>query len=261
MQHLGPYDTVTLQEITARSVGGICLLSETLRAPQKYAVAPNAYSLAQAHFYPQAWYRAVFAGKAPVGFIMLSDEPEKPEYFLWRFMIAPHFQGRGYGRAAIERLVDYVRTRPGATELLVSCILGEGSPAGFYEQVGFVSTGEMEGVELILKMARRGTACRAQSAPMGCRGRGMPTACRAHGVPCPGRAVPGACGQGTPCPIRAHGVGRPRGAGKARLAQSAPTAWGVHRVRARHALPNPRPRRGASTGCGQGTPCPYVADE
>ena len=150
--YLGPYDEVTLQEITSKTVGGVCLLSETMRAPQKYAVAPNAYSLAQAHFYPRARYRAVFAGKAPVGFIMLSDDADKPEYFLWRFMIAPHYQGRGYGRAAVERLVDYVRTRPGATELLVSCVLGEGSPVGFYERVGFVSTGRMDGIELVLKM-------------------------------------------------------------------------------------------------------------
>ena len=151
--YLGPYDEVTLQEITEKTVVGVCLLSETLRTPQKYAVAPNAYSLAQALFSPAAWYRAVFAGKAPVGFIMLSDRPDEPEYFLWRFMIAPHFQGRGYGRAAIDRLVDYVRTRPGAQELLVSCILGDGSPLAFYERVGFVSTGKMEGDELVLKMA------------------------------------------------------------------------------------------------------------
>ena len=35
-------------------------------------------------------------------------------------MIAEPYHGRGYGRQAVDRLVEYVKTRPGARELLVS---------------------------------------------------------------------------------------------------------------------------------------------
>ncbi len=151
-QHLGPYGEVTLREINADTVRGICLLSDTLSEPQKYFVAPNAISLAQAHFHEHAWFRAIYAGKAAVGFLMIVDDDQAPEYFLWRFMVGEPFQGRGYGARAIQRLVEYVRTRPGAKELLVSCGLGEGSPQRFYEKQGFVSTGEMLGDELVLRM-------------------------------------------------------------------------------------------------------------
>jgi diamine N-acetyltransferase len=150
-QHLGGAgEEVTLREITDKTVFGICLLSDTLTYPKRRFVAPNDISLAQAHFHPHAWFRAIYAGRFPVGFMMMVDDPDEPEYFLWRFMIAELYQGRGYGRQAIERLVDYVRTRPGARELGVSCGLGEGSPEGFYLKAGFVSTGEIDEGELVL---------------------------------------------------------------------------------------------------------------
>ncbi len=148
----GPQEPVTLQKITDQTVRGICRLSETLTDPQDLFVAPNAHSLAQAHFNPYAWFRAVNAGKTPVGFMMLEDNHEEQEYFLWRYMIATPYQGRGYGRAAISLLADYVRTRPGATELLVSCVPHPQGPYEFYKKCGFADTGEMEGIEVVMKM-------------------------------------------------------------------------------------------------------------
>ena len=51
-------------------------------------VAPNAASLAQAHFSENAWLRAIYADDTLVGFVMLYDAPDEQEYFLWRYMIA-----------------------------------------------------------------------------------------------------------------------------------------------------------------------------
>lgn len=146
------YEEVQLREITEGTVYWVCLLSDTLTDPKKSMVAPNAISLAQAHFNKYAWFRAIYAGKAAVGFLMLYDNYDEGDYFLWRFMIAEPYQGRGYGRKAIERLVEYVKTRPNAKGLGVSCGLGAGSPQEFYEKVGFVSTGEIDDGELVLKM-------------------------------------------------------------------------------------------------------------
>ncbi len=151
--HLGPYDEVRLGEITEETVRTVCKLTDTLVEPQKYMVAPNAVSLAQALFSKHAWYRAIYAGKALVGFLMLYEDESKPEYFLWRFMIASPYQGRGYGAGAIRRLVEYVRTRPNARELSTSCELGPGSPKAFYIKQGFISTGEFLDDELVLKMS------------------------------------------------------------------------------------------------------------
>lgn len=49
-------------------------------------------------------------------------------------------------------LVDYVRGRPGAKELLVSYIDHEEGPAGFYRKLGFTETGEVEDNEVIMRL-------------------------------------------------------------------------------------------------------------
>ena len=144
---------VSLREITADTVRAICKLSDTLVEPQKRVVAPNAISIAQAHFSPLAWFRAIYADEEPVGFIMLYDNPDEPTYFLWRLMVAAPHQGKGYGRQAIAHLIEYVKTRPRATELLVSCHEGEGSPEGFYQALGFRRNGQMEEDEVVLSLA------------------------------------------------------------------------------------------------------------
>lgn len=92
---------IELREVTDETVRAICRL---LVAPsQRRFVAPNAVAFAEALFEPKAWPRAVYADGVPVGFLMLEDDPEAASYFLWRLMIAEDFQGRGYGRRAIER--------------------------------------------------------------------------------------------------------------------------------------------------------------
>ncbi len=148
----GPEAEVSLREITEETVRQICNLSNTLTPPRKFMVAPNAVSIAQAHFSPHAWFRAIYADETPVGFLMLYDDPEEPEYFLWRLMIAGPHHGKGFGRRAIGLLIDYVRTRPGANVLETSCGQGPGSPEGFYGKLGFVRNGKMLGEEVGLSL-------------------------------------------------------------------------------------------------------------
>jgi len=140
---------VSLREITRETLWPVLQLE--VAPEQRRFVASNAISIAQAHFHPEAaWFRAIYAGETPVGFLMLHDEPGA--CFLWRFMIDHRFQGLGYGRRALERLLDHVRTLPGAAEIRTSCVPGDGTPIPFYEKAGFTLTGEAdeEGGELIM---------------------------------------------------------------------------------------------------------------
>ena len=143
---------VSLREITSETVVQICKLSDTLSEQQRKMVAPNAISIAQAHFSDKAWFRAIYADEMAVGFIMLYDDSEKPEYFLWQLMIAGPYQGKGYGRKAIELLVEHVKTRPGARELSTSYVPTEGGPEGFYRRMGFEPTGEVDDGEIVVRL-------------------------------------------------------------------------------------------------------------
>ncbi len=141
---------VALAEVTGDTVRAICRLA--VAPEQSRFVAPNAVSFAQALFEPKAWYRAIVADDAPVGFLMLYDDPGEPVYFLWRFMVDARFQGKGYGGRAIELLAEHVRTRPGATELRTSWVPGPGSPEGFYLRLGFQPTGEIDEGEVVARL-------------------------------------------------------------------------------------------------------------
>jgi diamine N-acetyltransferase len=143
---------VSLRAVTRENLRDVLMLS--VAPEQARFVASNAVSIAQAHFQPDvAWFRAIYADETPVGFLMLHDDPEKPEYHLWRFMIDHRFQKLGYGRGALGLLLDHVRGRPGAAALTLSYVPGDGSPAAFYERVGFAHTGEAdEDGELLMRI-------------------------------------------------------------------------------------------------------------
>ena len=142
MIHLREIDTGNLREILHLKV-----------APeQERFVAPNAVSIAQAYFYrDSAWFRGIYDGDTPVGFVMLEDKPDVGSYTLWRFMIDARHQRKGYGRQALELIFAHVKGRPGAKELMTSCVDAPGGPGPFYEGLGFAYTGELDEGERVMR--------------------------------------------------------------------------------------------------------------
>ena len=122
-----------------RFVGGVV---ESLRQAAEH---PGAHAI--------AW--AIHAGETPVGFVMIADEVDSPDYipqFLWKLLIDERHQGKGYGTATLDLVVEYFRARPGVGEVRTSAGQGEDSPIPFYERYGFVRTGELHDDEVMLKL-------------------------------------------------------------------------------------------------------------
>ena len=138
---------ISLKEVTAstvRDVTNLCVARE-----QETYVASNAVSIAQAYFHrEEAWFRAVHAGEVLVGFVMLRDStsmtpaPQPANLALWRLMIDHRFQGKGYGRKALELVVAHARTRPGIDALHTSYVEGPHGPRDFYLSFGFRHAGQ-----------------------------------------------------------------------------------------------------------------------
>jgi diamine N-acetyltransferase len=147
---------VSLRKITADTVRSVTDLS--VRPEQSHAVASNAISLAEALFYEEAWYRAIYYGESLVGFVMLYDErlrqcpSSEPKVILWRFMIDADFQGQGIGKTALKLVVEWVRSHPKVSTLITSYVPGPYSPEGFYLSQGFQPTGEIDDGEIVLKL-------------------------------------------------------------------------------------------------------------
>lgn len=147
---------VTLREITAETV--IPVVKLNVAESQKGFVAPNAVSLAQALFAPEAWYRAIYADEELAGFVMLADEslkapaPDAPAIGVWRLMVDARFQGRGIGRAAMEQVIEHVRSKGRFRTLDVSYVPGPGCPESFYLSLGFRHTGRVDCAEVVLEL-------------------------------------------------------------------------------------------------------------
>jgi diamine N-acetyltransferase len=108
---------------------------------------------------PHPWAVHDAATGALVGFAMISDDIPQPmdddlvgPYFLWKLLIDEPCQGRGYGAATIDAVVEYLSSRPGADVLYTSCADGPGSPRGFYLRYGFTDTGRVMWGENVLAL-------------------------------------------------------------------------------------------------------------
>ncbi|MDJ0769146.1 MAG: GNAT family N-acetyltransferase [Ilumatobacter sp.] len=157
----GPAGSVELVAVTDANVRAVGELDRAFS--QRELVAPVLVSLAQALVPPirggmplEPWYRAIEADGELAGFVMLAEPHEGvPHPYLWRFLVDVRHQGRGIGRTAIDRIARE-RRRAGATHLAVSWVPDAvGSPARFYERLGFVPTGRVEHgeVEALLDLA------------------------------------------------------------------------------------------------------------
>jgi diamine N-acetyltransferase len=144
---------VSLRLITAQTVRSVCSL--TVAKDQESFVAPNAVSLAQALFAPQAWYRAIYLAEQPVGFVVFEDESllptrrEVPEVRLWRFMVDARFQGQGVGNAALLQVIEHIRGKDLFSVLATSYVLCPGCAEQFYLGLGFRRTSRVKCGEIL----------------------------------------------------------------------------------------------------------------
>lgn len=98
---------------------------------------------------------AIFADEKMVGFAMFafdtaSSDPDD-KYWLWRFMIDKNAQGKGYGAAALEKIIDYFKSQ-GADHILLSTKPTNTAALSLYRKYRFAETGEMNDGETVLRL-------------------------------------------------------------------------------------------------------------
>jgi len=140
---------IELREITNESVRAICSLE--VADEQREFVAPNALSIAEAHFAPNHWMRAIYADQQPAGFVLTHEDPGEGTFYLWRFMVAEQYQRLGVGHRAMELLVERWRGL-GATRATLSVVPTNPGAISFYESLGFRRTGEEHGGEVVMRL-------------------------------------------------------------------------------------------------------------
>mgnify|MGYP001766317419 CR=1 FL=1 len=120
---------------------------------QTNLVASNVESLAEADEDADARPRAVVAGDRIVGFLMYELFEGGRAANIYRFMIDVAEQGRGYGRAALARLLDEIAAESDVERVEI-CYMPENVGARrLYAEAGFVEVGVDEDGEIIARRA------------------------------------------------------------------------------------------------------------
>ncbi len=95
--------SVTLKDITQENFEE--LISLFVDQEQEQFVASNLYTIAQMQFKEEKIAKGVYVDEKAVGLIAYDLE----DYDIWRLMIDARFQGNGYGRKAMEIVLDILR--------------------------------------------------------------------------------------------------------------------------------------------------------
>jgi len=148
------HEDVELRDVTADNWQAVVGLE--LDPDQEELLSSNDESLREARHDPDARPRAIYAGDQLVGFLMYDagDPEDQPrEALIYRFMIDRGHQGRGYGRAALARAIDEIRTIHGVKKLAISYVPDNPTAKSFYASFGFVEVGLDEDDEMIAELA------------------------------------------------------------------------------------------------------------
>ena len=113
-------------------------------------------SLAQAYVYRnQCQPFGIYADGKMIGYVMVIYDYDIPEYDVWHMMIDEPMQGRGYGSEALDRVIDYIRTKSFGESDRAALTCNKNNPIArkLYESKGFSVTGVEDEDEI--EMVRR----------------------------------------------------------------------------------------------------------
>jgi diamine N-acetyltransferase len=141
---------ITFKEVTKDNLYALSMLK--VSSEQNNFVAPNTYSVAQSKFYPSWMPLGVYDDEVPVGFFMYGIDNTDKALWIIRMMIDEKFQGKGYGRHALEKLIERIKMNNNYSEVFLSFVPGNERAKKLYESVGFKDTGRIEEDEIVYRL-------------------------------------------------------------------------------------------------------------
>ena len=128
-----------------------------LASGQERFVSHPIRSLAQAYVYrEQCQPFGIYEDETMVGYVMVIYDYDIPEYDIWHMMIDESYQKRGYGSAALDRVLDYIKSKPfgSSNRVTLTCNRENIRALNLYQSKGFTETGaaDEDEIELFLMM-------------------------------------------------------------------------------------------------------------
>lgn len=129
---------VTIREIAADNF--IEAMRLEVKPEQKQFVASNAASIAQSKFYTYLDCYGIYDGDTMVGFSAFGKNPEDDTIWVVRHMIGAQYQGKGYGSAGLNALLDHMKSEYDCTSVYLDVGPQNDAAIKLYESAGFVDT-------------------------------------------------------------------------------------------------------------------------
>ncbi len=144
---------INLRKITEENF--IDAFNLKLALGQERFVSHPIRSLAQAYVYrDQCQPFGIYKGNAMVGYVMVIYDYVTPEYDIWHMMIDESNQRRGYGSVALDRVLDYIKTKPfgSSNRVTLTCNRDNIQAQNLYKSKGFTETGVVDEDEIELSV-------------------------------------------------------------------------------------------------------------
>ena len=122
-----------------------------LRKDQEEFVSHPIRSLAQAYVYRnQCQPFGIYQDEEMVGYVMVIYDYDVPEYDIGHMMIDEARQGRGYGKEALKRVLEYIGTKPfgESNRVVLTCNQQNIPGLRLYRSLGFQETGNVDEDEI-----------------------------------------------------------------------------------------------------------------
>ena len=144
---------IELNEITEENF--IDAFNLKLGEGQETFVSHPIRSLAQAYVYRnQCQPFGIYYDDEMVGYVMIIYDYDIPEYDIWHMMIDVTHQGKGYGKEALEHVIEYIKTKPfgDSNKVTLTCNKDNIKALNLYINMGFMKTGVEDEDEIVLSM-------------------------------------------------------------------------------------------------------------
>jgi len=115
-------------------------------------VASNAISIAQSKVDPSLIPLAIYDDQTLVGFLMYGIDPDDGNYWIVRLMVDEKYQRNGFGKKAMEIIIDKIKEDKTHNKLVISTNPENIIGLNLYKKLGFKSTGKIIDKEEVLEL-------------------------------------------------------------------------------------------------------------
>ncbi|MFW9922410.1 MAG: GNAT family N-acetyltransferase [Candidatus Thorarchaeota archaeon] len=142
--------TISVKEITIEN--WVDAIKLKVKEDQKNFVASNAISIAQSKFHTFLECYGIYSDETMVGFSAVGRNPEDNEIWIARHMIDENQQGKGYGKAGLKEVINFLKNKFNCSEIFLDVEENNTIATNLYVKAGFKKIGKSHGNSPIYRL-------------------------------------------------------------------------------------------------------------